>query len=107
MWRVAEITVEELKKRMDAREDIQLLDVREPSEFSTANLGGTLIPLGELTQRYQELDPNRETVVLCHHGVRSAQAVTFLQKMGYDKVSNLRGGIDRWSSKIDPTVPRY
>lgn len=104
---LAEITVDELKKRLDAREEIFILDVREPEEFSTANLGGKLIPLGELTMRHGELDPNRETVVLCHHGVRSAHAVAFLRNMGFEKVRNLRGGIDRWSLNVDPTVPRY
>lgn len=86
---------------------VELLDVREPSERAIAQIGGHFIPLGEITQRYQELDPNKALVVYCHHGVRSLQAVGFLRQMGYEKVRNLKGGIDRWSIEVDSAVARY
>ena len=101
-----EITVAEFSHRLQ-KEPLLLLDVREPSEYSIANLGGRLIPLAELPHRYGELEPTSEIVVLCHHGVRSARAVEFLRKVGFEKVKNLVGGIDRWSVLIDPTIKRY
>jgi rhodanese-related sulfurtransferase len=106
------MTVQELKARLESKTDetIQLVDVREPDEYAFASLaqhGSLLIPLGDLTQRASELDPDRETVVLCHHGIRSAHAVAFLRHLGFEKVRNLRGGIDQWSLAVDPSVPRY
>lgn len=98
---------EELKNRLDKGEPIIILDVREPFEYQIANLGGTLIPLGELGQRFNELDPEKEMVVLCHHGVRSAHAVAFLRHQGFAKAKNLSGGIERWSLTVDPSVLRY
>ena len=78
-------------------------------ERDIANLGGIPIALGELSQRLDELAPYRdkELVVLCHHGIRSAQATTFLRQNGFSEARNLTGGIDRWSAEVDPTVPRY
>ena len=102
-----QITPQELKQRMAGGEQPFLLDVREPHEFKTANLGGTLIPLGELPSRLHEIDPDREIVVICHHGIRSMQATAFLHGQGFAKVKNLKGGIDRWTIEIDPSVPRY
>jgi rhodanese-related sulfurtransferase len=101
------MTVEELDRELKAGKPIRILDVREPGEFAIANIGGTLIPLGELAGRYRELRPDEDIVVVCHHGVRSAQAVGFLRQCGYEKTRNLAGGIDRWSAVIDPSVPRY
>lgn len=97
----------ELKARLDQSEDIFILDVREPEEFQIANIGGKLIPLQDLSMRFNELDPEREIVVVCHHGVRSAHAVGFLRSRGFSKVKNLNGGIDQWSILVDPTVMRY
>lgn len=102
-----QISPVELKERLDRGDDLQILDVREPFEFGIANLGGTLLPLGQLPQRFEELDSAKEIVVLCHHGVRSAQATAFLRHQGFPKVMNLTGGIDRWSLQIDPKTPRY
>jgi rhodanese-related sulfurtransferase len=102
-----QITVEELKKKMDNGHTPVLLDVREPSEFKFANLGGKLIPLRELPGRLGELDKNAEIVVHCHHGNRSNRAVEFLYDNGFTNVKNLIGGIEEWSVKIDPKVPRY
>jgi len=84
-----------------------MLDVREPQEHETVNLGGLLIPLQELPRRLRELDRTRELVVYCHHGVRSMTAVNFLRANGFAKARNLAGGIDRWSLEIDSSVRRY
>ncbi|HTM90750.1 MAG TPA: molybdopterin-synthase adenylyltransferase MoeB [Terriglobales bacterium] len=104
---VPEIQPEELKAKLDAGEDIFILDVREPHEYQICNLHGYLIPLGELPQRAHELDSSREIVAHCRSGVRSAKAVTFLQQAGFRKVKNLAGGILAWSDKVDPSVPKY
>ncbi|MGI9088427.1 MAG: molybdopterin-synthase adenylyltransferase MoeB [Chthoniobacterales bacterium] len=105
---VREISVQELKRRMDAGEPTILLDVREAFEDEIARIDGAkLIPLGELPTRLQELPRTSEVVIHCHSGVRSAHAVELLQAAGFDKVFNLAGGIDAWSEEIDPSVPRY
>jgi sulfur-carrier protein adenylyltransferase/sulfurtransferase len=104
---IPEIPVEELKRRIDAGNAPFLLDVREPHEYQICNLGGKLMPLGELPKRYQELAPEREMVVHCKMGGRSAKAVEFLQKAGFKNVINLAGGINAWAEKIDPKVPKY
>ena len=104
---VPEITVQDLKRRLDAGEDIVVLDVREPHEYQIANIGGTLIPLGELPARMHELDSDREIVVHCRSGSRSARAVEFLQASGFEKASNLKGGIRAWAQEIDPSIPQY
>jgi sulfur-carrier protein adenylyltransferase/sulfurtransferase len=104
---VPEIQPEELKRRLDAGEDIQVLDVREPFEYQIANLGAKLIPLGELAQRTGELDSNREIVTHCKGGVRSLKAAEILKQAGFAKVSSLAGGILGWSNKVDPKVPKY
>ena len=100
-------SVYELKRRIDQGERVFLLDVREAAEYETVNLGGGLIPLGELPARLGELDPSREIIVYCHHGARSVTAVNYLRANGLSKARNLAGGIDRWSVDIDPSVRRY
>jgi adenylyltransferase/sulfurtransferase len=102
-----EISVEELKIRLDHDDDLYILDVREPNEYEIANLGGHLIPLAELPERVSELDPYKEIIVHCKSGGRSARAVRFLQNAGFKKVKNLAGGIDAWAQRIDPRIPRY
>ena len=103
-----QIGPEALQRRLDAGEAIQLLDVREVWEHEIARLeGATLIPLGELTERVGELDPEAPLVVYCHHGMRSYQAVVWLRQSGFPRAQNLAGGIDRWSQVIDPMVVRY
>jgi len=102
-----DMTPEELKKRLDAGEDLFVLDVREPNEYQIANLGGYLIPLGDLPKRVNELDSSREIVAHCKMGGRSAKAVDFLRQAGFKKVRNLAGGITAWSEKVDPKVPKY
>jgi adenylyltransferase/sulfurtransferase len=104
---VPEIQVEELKRRLDGKEDFVLLDVREPHEYQICNLGGKLIPLNDLPNRINELDSSRDIVVHCKMGGRSAKAVAFLQQAGFAKVKNLAGGITAWSERVDPTVPKY
>jgi adenylyltransferase/sulfurtransferase len=102
------ITVRELKDRLDKGDQVFLLDVREPHEFSMAKIeGSTLIPLGTLPQSLNQLDPTDEIVALCHKGMRSADAVGFLLQQGFSDVKNLIGGIDAWSVEIDHSVPRY
>ncbi len=102
-----EISVEELKRRLDAKEDLFILDVREPNEFQICNLNGLLIPLNDLPKRMNELDPDKEMVVHCRSGGRSAKAVEFLRQSGYSKAKNLTGGILAWADKIDPKMPKY
>ncbi len=105
--RVPEIGPEEFKRRIDAGDNIFLLDVREPYEYNICNLNGYLIPLGDLPSRMRELDPTRELVVYCRSGARSAKAVDALRQAGFPRVSNLAGGILRWSEKVDPSIPKY
>jgi adenylyltransferase/sulfurtransferase len=104
---VREMTVEELKERMDRQAPPSILDVREVDEHEFVNIGGTVIPVGELPERWKELDPSKEWVVYCRSGVRSANAVRFLQQQGFNDVKNLRGGILAWARTIDPTKPTY
>ncbi len=105
--KVPEIQPEELKQRLDAGEDIFILDVREPHEFQICNLNGYLIPLGDLPKRVHELDSIREIVAHCRSGVRSAKAVDFLRQAGFRKVKNLAGGVLAWSDRVDPKMPKY
>jgi adenylyltransferase/sulfurtransferase len=103
-----EITPVELKRRLDAGEQLFILDVREPNEYQINRIpGSTLIPLGEVPRRYRELDPGREIIVHCKMGGRSAKAVDYLRTVGFTKVKNLRGGILEWVDKVDPSQPKY
>jgi molybdopterin/thiamine biosynthesis adenylyltransferase/rhodanese-related sulfurtransferase len=104
---VPQISVIDFKRRQDAGEDVYLLDVREPHEFQIANLGGHLIPLGDLPARVQELDKSRQIVVHCKMGGRSQKAAELLKQAGFNKIQNLAGGIQAWSEQIDPKVPKY
>jgi adenylyltransferase/sulfurtransferase len=104
---VPEITPAELKRRRDAGEDVFTLDVREPYERGICDIGGTLIPVGQIPSRLGELDPARETVVYCRRGHRSANIVSFLEQQGFTSVLNLRGGLHAWSDEVDATIPKY
>ncbi|MCP5266375.1 MAG: sulfurtransferase [Burkholderiaceae bacterium] len=85
-----------------------LLDVREPWEFETCRIPGSVhIPMREVPARYHEIDPGRTVVVVCHHGVRSMQVAMFLAYQGFEQVVNLHGGIDAWSRQVDASVPTY
>ena len=101
------ITASGLKGRLDAGDTPVLLDVREPWEFELARIEGSkLIPMSELGERFTELDPGAETVVICHHGNRSAYVTRALQRAGFEKVLNLEGGLDAYSF-VDESVPTY
>jgi adenylyltransferase/sulfurtransferase len=103
-----ETTPLELKRRLDAGDDVLVLDVREPQEYQINRIAGsTLIPLGELPRRYQELDPDQEIVTQCKMGQRSAKAMDFLRSVGFTKVKNLKGGILAWIDQVDPSQPKY
>ena len=104
-----EITPTELKKRLDNGDDIQIVDVRENNELAISRLPNSIhIPLAQVLVRMNEIDPNRETVVHCKMGGRSARAIDALQRSGFTgKLMNLRGGIIGWSNEVDPTVAKY
>lgn len=104
-----DITAAELKQRLDAGDDIQLIDVRQPDENAFAKIpGARLIPLGDIIRRMDEIDANRETVIHCKMGGRSARAIEALQRAGFKgELKNLRGGITAWSNEVDPSVPKY
>jgi sulfur-carrier protein adenylyltransferase/sulfurtransferase len=106
---IPQMTVETLKKKMDAKENFFLLDVREPHEYPIANLGAPLIPVGELPKRLAELasHKNDEVVIHCRSGARSQKAALLLKEAGFTNVANLAGGVLAWSDKIDPSMPKY
>jgi sulfur-carrier protein adenylyltransferase/sulfurtransferase len=105
---IPEMSPHELKRRMDAKEPFELIDVREPFEYEIARIDGAkLIPLGELSERLDELSDEQPIVVHCHSGKRSAQAAQLLQQRGFANVYNLEGGIDAWSDQVDANVPKY
>jgi len=100
--------VTELAERLKNGDAPIVIDVREPDEFAFAHIEGALLkPLGGIMEWSRELDPNREYVMQCHTGQRSAVAASVLQRMGFKKARNLIGGIDVWSVHVDPNVPRY
>ena len=104
---IPQLSVKDLKKRMDAGEKLFILDVREPFEYQIANIGGKLIPQGEVPQRLAEIDRDSEIIVQCKSGRRSQRIAEFLKQSGYPKVANVSGGILAWSDQIDPSVPKY
>jgi rhodanese-related sulfurtransferase len=105
---LTQITPPELDEQLRAGRAFVLLDVREPEEVAIAGLRGAVhIPMGDVPARLQELDPDAEIVVVCHHGIRSASVAGFLAQRGFACVLNLAGGIDAWSRTVDPSVPRY
>ena len=101
------IQAEELKQRLDAGDNLFLLDVREEHEYEIANIGGHLIPLPELLDRVDELDASQEIIAMCKMGARSAKAVQILHKAGFSNVRNLTGGIHAWSDRVDPGIRKY
>jgi rhodanese-related sulfurtransferase len=103
-----EITVEELKKKKDIDENFVLLDVREPHEYYMSDIEGTTrIPLGDLNSKLDELNKNDQIIVLCRSGSRSAKATGLLTENGFSDAANLKGGINEWAKKIDPSLPEY
>jgi adenylyltransferase/sulfurtransferase len=104
-----EMTATELKQRLDNGDDIQIIDVREDNEYAFSRIPNSKhIPLAQVLNRMDEIDPNRETVVHCKMGGRSARAIDALQRSGFKgKLINLKGGIIGWSNEVDPSVPKY
>jgi adenylyltransferase/sulfurtransferase len=104
-----EITATQLKQRLDNGDDLQIIDVREDAEVAIGRIPNSKhIRLAEVLSRMNEIDPNRETVVHCKMGGRSARAIDALQRSGFPgKLINLRGGIIGWSNEVDPSVPKY
>lgn len=106
---VEEISATNLKARLDAGDDIQLIDVRQPDENAFAKIDGAkLIPLGDVLKRMGEIDSSRETVIHCKMGGRSAKAIEMMRQAGFTgELKNLKGGITAWSNEVDPKVPKY
>jgi rhodanese-related sulfurtransferase len=108
MAEIGQVSPAELKHRRDHGDEVNVLDVREPEEIALAPFPhATHITMGEIPSRLGELDADAEWVVVCHHGIRSAQVAMYLAQMGFERVSNLTGGIDAWSITVDPSTPRY
>jgi rhodanese-related sulfurtransferase len=98
----------DLKSRLDRGEPLAIVDVREPGETAICAIPGSrLIPMDEIQRRMAELDPDVETVVVCHHGIRSAHVIAHLESRGFTKLVNLRGGIDAWAREVDPSMKTY
>lgn len=101
-------TATELSQRLQQGEPPLLLDVREPHEFSYCRIPGSInIPMNQVPSRLGELDTQRETVVICHHGMRSAQVAHFLMDKGFAHIVNLTGGVAAWAGQVDPSMPTY
>ena len=104
---IPQLAVKELKRRIDAGEDVYILDVREPYEYRIAQIGGKLIPQTDVPNRLAEIDRNREVIVQCRSGVRSQRIAEYLKQQGYPRVVNLAGGILAWADEIDPKMQKY
>lgn len=104
---IQEITPTELKELLDGANPPLVVDVREPDEYEIVNIGAKLIPLSVIKSRMKELPRDRDIVVHCHHGGRSAQAIAILKEAGFTKLKNLAGGIDLYALEVDSTLPRY
>lgn len=105
---IPEISPQDLKTRLDKGEAVVLLDVREPEEVEIVHLPGSVpIPMGDIPGRVHELDPDKEIVVYCHHGIRSMRVAMFLAQRDFDQVKNLAGGIDAWARDVAPGMARY
>ncbi len=105
---INQLSAKELQQKLAQSEELLLLDVREPIEYNFASIAGsTLIPLNQVPQKTKELHPDKATVLICHHGVRSMQAASYLERSGFSQLFNLTGGIDAWSIECDASIPRY
>ncbi|MDF3077984.1 MAG: oxidase [Sphingobacteriaceae bacterium] len=103
-----EVTVEELKEKMDNNEDFQLIDVREPFEYEMSNLGGENIPLAGIVIEAAKISKDKPVIIQCRSGARSAAAIMQLeQKFGFDNLYNLKGGILAWAAEIEPDMQVY
>jgi sulfur-carrier protein adenylyltransferase/sulfurtransferase len=99
-----EISVKELKEKLDKSEDLQLIDVREPHEAEQLAMGGELIPMGDVMDNLEKISRSKPVIVHCKSGMRSAAIVQALEKQGFENVYNLKGGIMAWVSEIDPSL---
>jgi len=103
-----EITPREVKERVDRGEKLLLVDVREPHEHALCRIeGAVLIPMGSIPANLQKLDVDEDVICFCHHGMRSLDVANWLRSRGVNGAKSMKGGIDRWSTEIDPSVPRY
>ena len=103
-----EVTVSELKKMIDSKEDFQLIDVREPHEVEIASIGAVLIPMGEVMNNLDKISHDKKVVIHCRSGARSGAVVQALEREhGYNNLYNLKGGIIAWANEIDQSVPKY
>lgn len=102
-----EITVQELKQKLDNKEDIQVIDVREPHEVEICSMGAELIPMGEVMDNLDRISKSKPVVIHCRSGARSGAIVKALEQKGYENVFNLKGGILGWASEIDPSLTKY
>lgn len=102
-----EISVQELKSKLDNGEDIQVIDVRETNEYEYCNIGAELIPMGDVMMNLDKISKEKEVVIHCKSGGRSSAMVQALMARGYDNVYNLKGGILAWADEIDPSLPKY
>jgi rhodanese-related sulfurtransferase len=105
----AALVLEDARKTAEQGQNVRLIDVREPWEYQTAHIEGSmLIPMGEIPARaHQELDPDDRLLILCHHGARSLSVTNWLRQQGFDASQSIAGGIEAWSWHVDTTVPRY
>jgi rhodanese-related sulfurtransferase len=102
---VKEVTVQELKQMLDEKKDFQLIDVREQFEYDTANIGGELIPLGNIMLESDKIDKDKQVVIHCRSGARSAAAIMQLEQThGFTNLYNLKGGILAWIAEVDPSL---
>jgi rhodanese-related sulfurtransferase len=103
-----EITPREVKERLDRGENLLIVDVREPWEHAQCRIeGAKLIPMGTIPANLQQLDTDEDVICYCHHGMRSLDVANWLRSQGVKSAKSMAGGIDRWSTEIDPKVPRY
>jgi adenylyltransferase/sulfurtransferase len=103
-----EVTVHELKKMMDGKEDFQLIDVREPHEHQLTNIGGELIPMGRIFENVEKIDREKKVIFYCRTGNRSGNVVKALeQRLGHNNLYNLKGGIIEWADEIDDSITKY
>ncbi len=102
------ISPKEVHDRLQAEDDFVLLDIRQPSEIDLACIDDAIcIPMGEIPNVYEQLSKEKDIVVICHHGIRSARICEFLRSQGYERAINMTGGTDAWSVEVDPSLPRY